>query len=136
MISQFNTIKVTLLIYQICWRIEEKQIYSLITKCSVLQSYLINSLKQYFEQQNNILVLHKFMSEPILHLTEMKDSLDIMYEMNMKELLQHPVVVEVINLVYEGEYSVSVSPLNLSKTCNCMLEMDTFDQKSIYKRLI
>jgi len=42
------------------------------------------------------------MSEPILHMTERKDSLDIMYEMNMSELLQHPVVVEVLNLVYEG----------------------------------
>lgn len=36
MISQFNTIKITLLIYRICWKIEERQIYSLITKCSVL----------------------------------------------------------------------------------------------------
>jgi len=35
-------------------------------------------------------------------MTERKDCLDIMYEMNMQELLQHPVVVEVLNLVYEG----------------------------------
>ena len=49
MISQFNTIKVTLLIYRICWKIEEKEIYSLITKCSLLQAYLINSLSKYFE---------------------------------------------------------------------------------------
>jgi len=41
MISQFNPIKITLLIYRICWKIEEKQIYSLITKCSLLQAYLI-----------------------------------------------------------------------------------------------
>ena len=87
MISQFNTIKITLLIYRICWKIEERQVYSLITKCSALQSYLIKSLSKYFEMQNNILVLYKFMSEPILHMTERKDSLDIMYEMNMSEML-------------------------------------------------
>jgi len=76
------------------------------------------------------------MSEPILHMTERKDSLDIMYEMNMKELLQHPVVVEVINLVYEGEYSISSTSLSLSRTFLCMLEMDIFDQKSICQRMI
>ena len=54
------------------------------------------------------------MSEPILHMTERKDSLDIMYEMNMQELLKHPVVVEVLNLVYEGKYSVSQSALSMS----------------------
>jgi len=47
------------------------------------------------------------MSEPILNMSEKKDSLDIMYEMNMQELLKHPVVIEVLNLVYEGKYSVS-----------------------------
>ena len=36
MINQFNTIKIALLIYRICWKIEQKQIYSLITKCSLL----------------------------------------------------------------------------------------------------
>jgi|TARA_B110000305_G_C19149256_1_gene497258 hypothetical protein len=113
-INCFNTIKLALLIYRICWKIEKKQIYSLITKCSLLQSYLITSLSNYFEKQNNILVLYKFMSEPILHMTERKDSLDIMYEMNMQELLKHPVVVEVLNLVFEGKYSVSSSALSMS----------------------
>jgi len=37
MLSQYNPIKITLLIYRICWKIEERQIYSLITKCSVLE---------------------------------------------------------------------------------------------------
>lgn len=115
-INTFNTIKLALLIYRICWKIEKKQIYSLITKCSLLQSYLITSLSNYFEKQNNILVLYKFMSEPILHMTERKDSLDIMYEMNMQELLKHPVVVEVLNLVFEGKYSVSSSALSMSQT--------------------
>jgi hypothetical protein len=68
----------------------------------------------YFDKQNNILVLYKLMSEPILHMTERKDSLDIMFEMNMQELLKNPVVVEVLNLVYEGKYSVSSSALSMS----------------------
>ena len=87
MVSQFNTIKVALLIYRICWKIEKKQIYSLITKCTLLQTYLINSLQLYFEKQNNILTIYKLMLEPILHMSERKDSLDVMYEMNMQELL-------------------------------------------------
>jgi hypothetical protein len=68
----------------------------------------------YFDKQNNILVLYKLMSEPILHMTESKDSLDIMFEMNMQELLKNPVVVEVLNLVYEGKYSVNSSALSMS----------------------
>ena len=123
-VSQFNTIKITLLIYRICWKIEERQIYSLITKCSALQSYLISSICKYFEHQSNILILYKLMSEPILHMTEKKDSLDIMYEMNIWELLQHPVVVEVLNLVYEGKYSISTQALSMSQTFFCLLEMD------------
>ena len=71
-------------------------------------------MSNYFEKQNNILVLFKFMIEPILHMSERKDSLDIMYEMNMQELLKHPVVIEVLNLVYEGKFSVSQSALSMS----------------------
>jgi len=33
MIHQYNTIKVALLVYRVSWRIEQKKIYSLITKC-------------------------------------------------------------------------------------------------------
>ena len=61
LVSQFNCIKIALLIFRICWKIEKKQIYSLITKCQLLQNYLIKSLCKYFELQNNILTLHKFM---------------------------------------------------------------------------
>ena len=50
MVNQFNTIKISMLIYRICFKIEEKQIYSLITKCSLLKNYLINSLVSYFEK--------------------------------------------------------------------------------------
>ena len=90
----------------------------------------------YFDRQNNILVLYKLMSEPILHMTEKKDSLDIMFEMNMQELLKNPVVVEVLNLVYEGKYSVSSSALSMSQTFYCLLEMEITNVKSINERLL
>jgi hypothetical protein len=102
----------------------------------MLQIYLVQSLCAFFEKQNNILVLYKFMSEPILHMTERKDSLDFMFEMNMQRLLKHPVVVEVLNLVYEGKYSVSSSSLNMSQTFQCTLEMETNSLKSINDKLI
>ena len=54
------------------------------------------------------------MREPIYHMTERKDSLDIMLEMKMETLLQHPVIVEVLNLVYEGKFSVDSSAMSLS----------------------
>jgi len=56
------------------------------------------------------------MREPIFHMTERKDSLDIMLEMNMEDLLNNPVIVEVLNLVNEGKYSVDSSVLSLSQT--------------------
>lgn len=93
-------------------------------------------MKRYFELQNNILTLHKFMSEPIFHMSERKDCLDIMLEMNMKELLKHPIVIEVLNLVYEGKYSVSNSSLSMSQSFQCLLEMETFSIKNISNRLI
>jgi len=50
MLSQFNTIKIALLIYRVCWKIEGRQIYSLITKCGALQSYLMGSVIKYLEK--------------------------------------------------------------------------------------
>lgn len=135
-VSQFNVIKICLLIYRICWKIERKQIYSLITKCSLLQNYLVKSLGTYFEKQNNILTLYKFMMEPILHMHEKKDSLDVMYEMNMQDLLKHPVVVEVLNLVFEGKFSVSSSALSMSQTFQSLTDTDALSLKSINDRLI
>jgi len=93
-------------------------------------------VSQYFELQSSILILHKFMSEPILHMTERKDSLDVMYEMNMQQLLHHPVVVEVLNLVYEGRYSVSSGALSMSSTFSCLLDMEFTGLKSMTSRLI
>ena len=76
------------------------------------------------------------MCEPILHTSEKKDSLDIMYEMNMQELLRNPVVVEVLNLVYEGKYSVSSSAMSMSQTFFCLFEMEITSLKSINERLL
>jgi len=54
------------------------------------------------------------MRESIFHMTERKDSLDMMLEMRMEGLLNNPVIVEVLNLVNEGSYSVDSSALSLS----------------------
>lgn len=135
-LSQFNTIKYSLLIYRISWKIDKKKIYSLITKCSLLNNYIHKSLSLYLERQQHISQLYKFMREPIFHLSERKDSLDIMLEMNMEKLLKHPVIVEVLNLVYEGKYSVDSSALNLSQTFQCFFLMETSDLKSINDRLL
>lgn len=64
-------------------------------------------------------------------MTERKDSLDIMLEMNMDKLLKHPVIVEVLNLVYEGQYSVDSNALNLSQTFQSFFQMEASDLKSI-----
>lgn len=115
-ISQYNTIKVSLLVYRITFKVDQKKIYSIATKCQMLQKYIMQSIQKYFEKQNNIQVLSKQMSEPILHMTEKKDCLDIMLEMDMQDLLKHPVVIEVLNLVYEGKYSISSTALSMSQT--------------------
>ena len=47
MLSQFNTIKYALLIYRISWKIAHKKIYSLITKCYLLNKYIQSSLDYY-----------------------------------------------------------------------------------------
>ena len=93
-------------------------------------------MSQYFEKQDNILTLYKFMTEPVFNMAERKDSLDIMFQMNMHELLKHPVMIEVLNLVYEGKYSVSSSALNMSQTFYCVTEMQTMSLKNINGRLI
>ena len=76
------------------------------------------------------------MREPIFHMTEKKDSLDIMLEMNMEKLLKHPVIVEVLNLVYEGQYSFDSSVMSLSQTFLAFFQMEVADYKSINERLI
>lgn len=49
-LSQYNTIKYALLILRISWKIEEKKIYSLITKCTALNAYINKSIQLYLEK--------------------------------------------------------------------------------------
>jgi len=135
-LHQYNTIKYSLLIYQVCFKIEKKKIYSLITKCSMLQAYLEQSITQFLKRQSHIAQLSKLMQEPIFHMTEKKDSLDLMLEMKMDTLLKHPVIVEVLNLVYEGQYSCDSSALNLSLTFQSFFKMEAIDLKSITQGLV
>lgn len=115
-IHQYNTIKYALLIFRVSWKVEEKKIYSLITKVSLLNQYLLSSLEKYFTRLTHISHLYNLMCEPVLHMSLRMDSLDIMLEMQMDKLLKNPVVVEVLNLVYEGQYSYESSALYLSET--------------------
>jgi hypothetical protein len=54
------------------------------------------------------------MTETIICLSSTKDSLDIMFEMKLFNLLKHPIVVEVLNLVNEGQYSIDSSTFSMS----------------------
>jgi len=54
MLSQVNTVKVSLLVYRISWKIEQKKIYSLITKCEMVNEYIFTSLQDFLSRQNNI----------------------------------------------------------------------------------
>ena len=60
-------------------------------------------------------------------MSERKDSFDLMYEMNMNQLLQHPVVMEVLNLINEGKYSTSSSALSVSETFSNIVDMSMID---------
>jgi hypothetical protein len=53
-LSQFNTVKYALLVYRVSWRIQQKNIYSLITKCQLINQYIEKSLNGYLERQTNI----------------------------------------------------------------------------------
>jgi len=44
MLSCYNPVKVSLLIYKISYRIEKMNIYSLITKCQLINSHIERSL--------------------------------------------------------------------------------------------
>jgi hypothetical protein len=76
------------------------------------------------------------MREPVLHPKEQKDSMDMMLHMGMDSLIQHKVVEEVLNLVYDGKYSIDASPLYLSSLYYISDQMDIFAPKSVFKRLL
>jgi hypothetical protein len=56
--------------------------------------------------------------------------------MNTDDIIQHKVVEEVLNLVYDGKYSIDTSPLYLSSLYNTLTTMPTFSPKSVFKRLV
>lgn len=136
LVNCYNPVKCSLLVYEICHRIQKKNIYSLQRNCDYLMKYLKTSLDKYFNSQGNINHLYKLMKEPILSINTQQDSMDLIYLMDMKDLIQHKVVEEVLNLVYDGKYSIDTTPLYLSSLWNTMTQMSTFSQKSVFKRLI
>ena len=71
MLSQLNTIKVSLLVYRISWKIEQKKIYSLITKCEMVNKNIFKCLNKFLSNSTNIAQIYKFMLEPVL--STMKD---------------------------------------------------------------
>jgi len=62
--------------------------------------------------------------------------MDLILMMDMTELIKYRVVEEVLNLVYDGKYSIDTSPLYLSSIYNIMSTMNTFQPKSIYQRVL
>jgi len=76
------------------------------------------------------------MLEPVLNMDEDMDLLDILLEMKMEEILNHPVIVEVMNVVHEGKYSVDSSLINLSSTFQVFFHIDIFELKGVCSRLI
>jgi len=69
-------------------------------------------------------------------MNERSDSLDIMYEMKMEKLLKHPVIFEILNLVYQGQYSFDPTVMNLSVTMQQMINSQANDLKSINDNLV
>ena len=53
-LSQYNTVKLSLLVYRVSWRIQEKKIYSLTTKCQILNKYILGSLWKFLEQFHDV----------------------------------------------------------------------------------
>jgi len=53
----------------------------------------------------------------------------------MERTLNHPVIIEVLNLVYEGRYSINSSLLYLSSTFAYFFNSEVFELKSVQDRL-
>ena len=136
LVNCYNPVKCSLLVYELCWKVQRKNIYSLQRKCDYLMKYIKESLDKYFNSQGNISHLYKLMKEPILNINDQKDSMDLLFTMEMDDVIQHKVVEEVLNLVYDGKYSVDTTPLYLSSLWNTMTSMNTFSSKSVFKKLI
>ena len=54
------------------------------------------------------------MREPILNPIERRDSMDLMLLFDMDRIIQHKVVEEVLNLVFDRKYSIDSSLLDIS----------------------
>jgi len=54
------------------------------------------------------------MREPVLNPIERRDSMDLMLLFGMNRIIQHKVVEEVLNLVFDGKYSIDSSMLDIS----------------------
>ena len=54
------------------------------------------------------------MKEPVLHPNERKDTMDLLLHLDMDRIIQHKVVEEVLNLVFDGKYSIDSSMLDIS----------------------
>ena len=50
LVNCYNPVKCALFVYEICWLINQKNIYSLQRKCDGLTSYLKDSLDKYFNK--------------------------------------------------------------------------------------
>ena len=61
--------------------------------------------------------------------------MDLMLLMNMEKLIQHKVVEEVLNLVFDGKYSIDSSSLDISSLWVFINQMDTFSSKSCWEKL-
>ena len=60
----------------------------------------------------------------------------MLLEMKLLDLLNHPIVVEVLNLVCEGQYTIDGSTFTLSQTLNSVLQYEAFSIKSMNQRII
>jgi hypothetical protein len=66
------------------------------------------------------------MREPILNPIERRDSMDLMLLFDMDRIIQHKVVEEVLNLVFDGKYSIDSSMLDISSLWVFITQIDTF----------
>jgi hypothetical protein len=48
LVNCYNPVKCSMLVYEICWKIQKKNIFSLQRKCDYLMTYLKKSLDNYF----------------------------------------------------------------------------------------
>lgn len=62
--------------------------------------------------------------------------MDLLLSMNLNRVIQHKAVEEVLNLVYDGKYSIDSSVLYLSSLWTFASQMATFSQKSCWDKLV